>query len=205
MWDMNTDTVTRFDTIVKCYTTIGQDENFIRRRLAKKKVGKRYSDGLVFKYDDGKPWPEYDQYSDSRGYRFVMARNVFTGEVSVYNSQSDAANALEIKRENITNHMKASAICPTGGFVFRWASDHVVWPKYTELQLELYRHSPRPGKMGVLAEWPATGRCELFPSVIAAAKAFGKGDLVIHRLASSGKIHRKGGFRCSYVDPNIEY
>lgn len=205
MWDMNTDTITRFDTIVKCYTAIGKDENFISRRLAKKKAGKRYSDGLVFKYDDGKPWGAFDQYTDSRGYRFVMAKNVFTNEVSIYDSQSAAASALGIKRENITFHMKSGSVSALSGYVFRWASDYVIWPKHTDHQLELYRRYPERPSIGVLVTWVKSGESKLYFSSDEAAEALGKGRLVITRLAVSGKLHLKDGFTCSYVKPNIEY
>lgn len=205
MWDMNTDTITRFDTIVKCYTTIGQNEGFVQKRLIKKKVGKRFPDGIVFKYDDGKPWAEFDQYTDSRGYRFVMAKNVFTGEISIYDSQSAAACSLGILRESITFHMKESKVAALSGYVFRWASDYVVWPKHTDHQLELYRKHSEHSPAGVLVTWVKTGESKFYLSSTEAAEALDKGVLVISRLAASGKVHLKDGFTCTYVKPNIEY
>lgn len=205
MLELESGRETYFNSIVECYKAIGKDENFMTRRLADKNQRRRFPDGLRFKYDDGKPWPELEgEFTNSKRSKFVMARDVFTGEINLFESVSSAAGFYAVTPGAITDHIRRNSISTLSGSIFREASNNIVWPKHTDLQLELFRKYPTNAPRGVLVTWVELDTTKLFFSVDEAAEALGKDRLVISRLCVSGKTHFRDNIKCDYVYPDKE-
>lgn len=204
VWDLNLNAVTRFESLAKCYRHLGKDENFIRRRLRAVNSARRFKDNLRFKYDDGTDWVELEPlYANApRNGVYVMGRDVHTGLVDLYENITAAAYLNGVHQASVSNHIARESFSPLAGKVFRIAGEDIVWPKYTEHQLELYRRHPTNAPRGVLVTWIESGNTKLYTSVEDASEGLDKHSLVISRLCASGNVHFRDKFKCSYVYPD---
>lgn len=118
---------------------------FIQHRL-KYSRDKIYSDYLIFKYDDGTPWPEIDLSNTviTRTGRseLIIARNVFTGDVIQFLGAEKGFHLTGVKKATILNHIKNNHLIPCKGWNFKWASDESNWPVHTDKHLKVYEKYP---------------------------------------------------------------
>lgn len=116
----------------------------IRYRLRHKQAT-LFTDYLQFKLDDNTPWPEISLndipeccYVGER----MAARNVFTGEVIVFNTFDEGSKRTGIDKQTIMIHIRDRQIMPFKGFNFAYYEDAMVWPEHTEWHLKAYRAYP---------------------------------------------------------------
>jgi hypothetical protein len=126
------------------------------------------ADGLVFKYDDGSEWPIIDNSKEhelrEQIGRGILARNVFTGDIVLFNGTLAGQELLGIKAATIFSHVENLKDYPINGYNFRYASSGVTWPTHSARHLAIYRDNPVYPTNGVIVKNVETGQEEFFTS-----------------------------------------
>lgn len=139
--EWSTGKITRYDSIMKCSRALGKTESFIHVRA--RKPDTRYSDGLVMKIDDGKPWPIFKtQIVKALEDVNILARNIFTGEVVILEGATHAQIVTGVNRATVSYHCEHEAIIPMNGFNFRYFADDIKWPNHSDKHLKIYKKYP---------------------------------------------------------------
>ncbi len=145
---------TRYPSIMFCARALGyQRTNDVIRRI-------NYSnmfineDMVAVKYDDGEPWPKFDldKITIVSAPREVKARNVFTGDLVVFNNQSECARLLGLKPETVRAHIENKRLIPINGWNFKDIDDESDWPAHTGRHLLSYKEYPTYPPDGVIVE-----------------------------------------------------
>lgn len=146
MKDLKTGEVQRFDSVTACgrYLGLQRGEAKILNRI-RSTTPKVFEDMLVFKFDDGQPWPDYDLEAKrcrlGRGSK-IVARNVFTGELIVFQGSYEGERHTGVKAATILKHVRNSEDIPVGGYNFRYFDEVSNWPEHSEKHLLVYRDYP---------------------------------------------------------------
>lgn len=119
------------------------------------KSGKLYSDMLVFKYEDGVDWPTLNQSGEkvhiAKHSNTILARNVFTGQILIFNGTTEGSNATGVKPATILKHAKEEMLVPVCGWNFRYAHRDVKWPSHSKRHLKIYEKYPVYPPDGLIA------------------------------------------------------
>lgn len=164
--------VMRFETLSSCARHLGYDRGEVIRRRILRGAERVYSDNLAFKLDDGSPWPEtnFDKTYAEGGRVAVMARNVFSGKVYIFNSAHECAKFLDEAMSNVYTHIRREDVIPVNGYVCRIMKANIEWPKYTQKHLRIFRKYPKKTPNGVILIDRETGEELFFESAIEAGK-----------------------------------
>ena len=186
--NLNTGTIDRYNSIADCCRAIGRKWDFVNGRL-RTGQGKQYSDGLLFKLDDGSDWPELNnRIVNTRANYEIIARNVFTGECFIFENQLAAAYMTGVSHGSIWFHVSNECFAPINGFVFRDKESNLSkgWPEYSKWQLLLFKRYPNKPPYGVLVICNITGDEHFYYNVIEFAKSIGKSRSQAMLLARRG-------------------
>jgi HNH endonuclease len=144
--NVETGEVIRFDSINACGRHYGQPRaGFVIHRLVHG-GNKVYPNKLQFKFDDGLPWLEVD-LEKAKLQRVgvsnaIQARNVFTGEILVFEGTSSGVEITGVKAATILSHVRDKKVIPTDGWNFRYHDTDLVWPQHSERHLKVYAKFP---------------------------------------------------------------
>lgn len=170
---LKTGNVSRFESIQACGRELGVDRaDYIRMRLLKG-PSKVYEDLLVFKYDDGTPWPEVDLGKIVRsGYASdIIARNVFTGETFIFSGTVEGSVITNVKSATILRHVRENAVVPVKGYNFRYLDMLGEWPEHNNKCLKIYEKYPVSPPDGLEVTDSVTGKETFFLSVAEACQS----------------------------------
>lgn len=131
---------TRYRSIQECSDAVGLSHSTITSRLNKQTT--TYRDGHRFKRDDGLPWLPVERVSSPSKRKPIIAKNVFTSEISIYETAERAGIVLGVNRESISFHCKNRLFTPIDGYCFRYLEDHTEWPVHTEYHLKCFKNKP---------------------------------------------------------------
>lgn len=136
--DLKKNTESKFKNIATCARYLNKSHSFILSRLIKNNI--RYSDGLVFKKDDGSDWPELTDFTRTVTVtRQILGRNIFTGEIFLYDNSVRASEETNVTSKNVYYHARNDVVKPVNGFNFRFKSENIEWPYFSKEQLEIYK------------------------------------------------------------------
>ena len=168
--------------------------HYISQRI-EDKSGKIYPDLLQYKRGD-EEWPEVDskllaEYDkDSFQNRFV-ARNVFTGEITLFDHAVKGEQLLGIPARIILDHARNSKFIPYNGYNFRYFTEVDKFPEHSERHLQIYKDYPVNAKAGVVAKDVTNGE-ELFFTSMSKCLEFFKVDFsYISTYIYSGRLFKK--------------
>jgi hypothetical protein len=187
----------RFESITECAKRYDFSSRSSLERRIKKGVDKAYTDNLIFKYDDGKPWPiiKTDHIYSRKGNGAVVAKNIFTNTLYVFNDLKECGEFIEINNSysHLFNHVNNEAFVPINGYVCRYLKDNIEWPKYTHRHLLTFKKYPSKSPKGVILKNRETGEEQYFESSIEAAQAMGidRSDVyrhINHEIAYKGNV-----------------
>src|ERR1035437_3686454 len=110
MKDLKTGEITRFESISACSRHLGhQEKSFVYYRV-RDNPNKVYSDLLMFKYDDEKPWPIINlddvEIHIVGGGSEIVARNVFTGNILIFTGTGEGEKLTGVRQATILRHLK---------------------------------------------------------------------------------------------------
>lgn len=136
--DLKTNMEIKFKNIATCARYYNKSHGFIVSRLNKNNI--RYSDGLVFKKDDGSEWPKLSDFTRTATItKQILGRNIFTGEVFLYDNSNRASEETDVTSKNVYYHARYECVKPINGFNFRFNSENVKWPSFNKEQLEVFK------------------------------------------------------------------
>lgn len=135
--DEETGEVVRYPTIADCAERTGLSCGCISSRLEKPTV--RYHGELRVKYDDGSDWVDVEHSRKPSFSRSVMAKNIFTGDIIIFENKNRAEELTGIGKGTISYHCDTETMIPTRGYSFRYTDIDAVWPNYSEYHLRMYR------------------------------------------------------------------
>lgn len=173
--DLLTGEVTRYPNIHACARGVKRVATWVISWRLRKGNGRVKGDMLVFKYDDGSDWPVFSTVSKditSLG-RTILARNVFTGDVLVFNNVSECGETLGVSSAVIRKHCKTETKIPFNGYNFRFLSSNVLWPEHTKRHLDIYKKYPCNPTDGVIVIDEVEGKELFFVGVKEASAEFG--------------------------------
>jgi hypothetical protein len=117
-------TIKKFNSLTACGDYFGIERKKLSRHLKSKDVGKLTKDWHVFKFDDGKPWPEVcnENFVESKWeYNTVIfARNETTGKEYIFENMEQIYNYLNLYKTSF----RLKNIRNTG---FKIKVNDVVW------------------------------------------------------------------------------
>lgn len=145
----------------------------------------KFEDGICVKINDGSPWPELTVEKKSPKYRRVVARNVFTGVMTVAVSCTMMESIIGVQKSTIHLHCANRSIAPFRGYNFRFIDESDTFPLHTEKHLLTFKHCERGTPKGVVARNAVGVEKAFYESVSIAAVALGKSESSIWRLAKS--------------------
>lgn len=178
--DLKTGEVLRFSSCNECAKYYGHPQgSYVADRI---KSGKLYSDLKLFKYDDGSPWIDVDLSRDkihiAKHANTILARNVFTGQIIIFNGTSQGSELTGVKPATILKHAKEEMVIPVNGWNFRYAHSSVTWPKHSKRHLKIYEKYPIYPPDGLIAT-DAAGKEFFFESVALGARKLNIGKRTI--------------------------
>jgi len=144
MRNLHTGETTRYVSIAECGRQNGVlSASTIQLRLARSSE-RVFPDGLVFKYDDGSPWGNFNiDQMDSKGLiADYVARDVFTGDTIVFRGTIEGEKLLGVKAATILSHARSNALLPHGKYNFRYLIGGEPFPSHTEWHLRTYKAFP---------------------------------------------------------------
>lgn len=192
MWNLKSNEIQKFPTIQACARFLNNPRgDFIRHRLENCPT-RIFADMLLFKYDDGKPWPEID-LDDVEICRVghgsdIAARNVFTGHIVVFTGSESGFAFTGVKGATILRHLRESSSIPVNGWNFRYLEDAKEWPEHSARHLQIYKKFPIYPPDGAIATDIASGEQKFFTSTAEAAKAFHLSKSGFWNFVKSGKL-----------------
>ncbi len=184
-----------FRSVRKCSESFGDTSGHYISERIEDKSGKIYPDLLQFKRGDD-PWPEVDaillsQYDrDSFQNRFV-ARNVFTGEITLFDHAVKGEKLLNIPARIILDHARNSKFIPYQGYNFRYFTEVDKFPEHSERHLAIYKDYPVNAKAGVVAKDIETGEELFFTSMPKCIEYFQSDFSYISTYIYSGRPFKK--------------
>lgn len=187
--DLKTGKVLRFKSIGSCGKHFNQPRaGFITHRLYKT-PNKVYSDMLVFKFDDGLPWSEFDtskihHTADNEDY---IARNVFTGQLVIFSSSKEGERLFSVKSETILSHVKSRLLIPANGWNFRYKNESEEWPNHTGYHLKIYDKYPIYPPDGVICIDIENNKETFFESAAICCNKFGFNKSYLYNLMKHKK------------------
>lgn len=189
-------TITRYNTLAMCARTLGYTSaTFIQWRLRKGTELKRYSDELMFKYDDGTPWPEIDWFNTriQRGgvCQDYFALNVFTKELITFHGLWEGQRLLGVDRGTICSHVNHGYMLPINGYIVRFRTSDVKWPKFNDRVLAICKDHPYKQPNGIIALDLETNEELFFTSSVKAAEHFNVKKETIWFYSRIKKPYRK--------------
>ena len=160
------------------------------------------ADNLVFKYDDGSEWPKFGEETTSTmrdvNSRTIAARNVFTGEVILFNGTLAGQDLLGVKAATIYAQIEYMRNYPVQGYNFRYIEDGTppVWPEHSEWDLCLYKDNPIYPTDGVVVVDEATTAEIFFTSKKKAGEKFSVTEAtILDYIQNSKRLHNRYSFR----------
>lgn len=137
-----TDENTTYSSIAMCARAIGKSHSFITSRLIRD-AGKRFTDGHLFKLDNGSPWAKLtDKVFATSATKEIECRNVFTGEVFAFCSSLAASAELDIDAATIRFCLSRKSSTPVYGYNFRLKGSGHGWPNHPTRSLLLFEKYP---------------------------------------------------------------
>lgn len=135
-----TDEQFSFLSMAECSRFFNKSESYVSARLNK---FKKYSDNLLFKLNDDKPWPEVSsKIVKCPVERSVVSKNIFTDEIVIFNNFAEASKYIKIVSDSsISNHCNAKMIIPIKGYNFRFIDEFDTLPKFTKDHVELLKNN----------------------------------------------------------------
>ena len=198
--NLKTGYIKGFRSLRECGRWLGEDSaRYISLRLTDKST-KVYPDLLAFKYNDGTEWPEFQvRVTCEEDIQTVIARNVFTGDLFIFENSNSAQLLLNIPGRLILDHCRYEKLLPVNGFNFRFMCSHHSWPKHTELHLEVYKKSPLYPRNGMFVHDSFDGTKKFFATTDECSEAIGISKLTMATLATTGMPYQKR-YRFEYFD-----
>jgi hypothetical protein len=192
--NLRTGEVIRYPSAEKAALALGGASrgDGVRRRIKNNHL--LYPDFKVIKFDDETPWPEIDVNTAvmCRTYYSVpseiIARNVFTGELCIFENAQEASRLLGVSPAMVNLHVSKLRVIPTKGFNFRYfdANEQITWPIHSEWNLRMYRECNERAIIGIVAR-DESGTDEFYISAAQASQALGVSETVIWNVIRSGK------------------
>lgn len=196
--DLRTNEVRRFTSATDCAKHLGSSNGYgrILNRI-RNGATKIYEDMLVFKFDDGLPWPLFDTNSklcrQGLGSKY-LARNVFTGNVILFQGAKEGERYTGVNAATILKHAREAMVLPVGGYNFRYFEDEGPWPEHTERHLLVYRDNPVYPPDGIILNDLETGEESFFTSYRKAIECFPMSKSFFWHL-----IHYKKPYKNRYL------
>ena len=206
---LKTNTVQEFPSLSACARSLNVTSGyFIGNRLQNCK-DKVFPDMLLFKRDDGTPWPEIDlsnvKICRSGGHGTdIVARNVFTGEKITFAGAAKGTALTGVISETIHKHARDNMVIQVHGWNFRYPEFASGWPNHSERHLKIYEKYPVYPPDGVVATDTTTGEELFFRSRPEAAHELKvKPAVVIDAINRKSKIKGKYTVRFFKLRENL--
>ena len=186
--NIKTGEVLRFSSTNECAKHFGHPQgSYVRDRIIS---GKIYNDYLLFKDDNETPWPDVDlataKIHIAKSSNKIIARNVFTGDLVVFNGTREASAFTGVKFATILRHVREDSEIPANGWNYRYQHREIIWPNHSKWHLKIYEKYPIYPPDGLFATNVETNEKRFFESV-----AVGANELKINKHVIYDSIRRK--------------
>lgn len=193
-----TNKIDSYRSVRECSYSLGDVSGFYVAARLKDQSGKIYPDYLLFKRDDGTEWPDIDyskiptvpnSYSNA-----LVARNVFTGAVIVFNDVDVFSKEFNVPVTIILDHARNNQFKPANGHNFKYLINASSWPQHTARHLLVYKDYPIDPPDGVVMTDTMTGEETFFTSCKKVVESVG-----IHLDHLRTLFHNKRLFKKRYA------
>lgn len=194
MKNLLTEEIKSFRSIRACADLLGDENGFYVKSRLEDKSNKVYPDFLAFKYNDESSWPEFGVRIPSDLVEpdlFIVARNVFTNDIGVFETAEEAAMMVGVKKALILDHCRCNKVLPANGYNFRFRINAFDWPVFEARQLEIFKVSPISPSNGFLVLDHETKEEMFFRTAEECAERFGVSKRFIQTYAALKKSFHK--------------
>jgi len=116
-----------------------------------------------------------------------MARDIFTGEMILFNNITEASKHTNINTNAIGSIVNYEKPQPIGGYDFRYNTPNINWPVHSEKDLKIYRRFPRHPCDGVTIFNDLHIEIDFVESVTLTAEKYNTSVSTIYRSDKYGK------------------
>lgn len=199
--NLKTGETTKYPSITACSVATGVGREAIRWRLAKGDF-EVYSDMLLFKKSDDKPFPSVENVKVNRLGRGcdIVARNVFTKEQVIFTGASSGELLTGVNADTILLHARTKADLPIHGYNFRYMDEIATFKDHSPRSLEIFKAAPKKPGFGIVLT--SNEEEKFFPSVSCAIDELGITKSHILKLAKANG--ERNGFVYSLHDPRVQ-
>jgi len=190
MKNLKTGEIKRFNSISDCAKEINKTFSFVNIRM-RKGSRFRYYDNLAFKMDDGEEWPILsDRIKSICGAYSIAARNIFTGEIILFNSIEETIKELNVWREAVSDNAIYEKNEPVNGYNFRFLTDDIKWPIHCNKDLCIYKLflNRKCSRTGVIITDEDGNELKFYESINLAAEAYSVSHSTIIRTCRKKKM-----------------
>lgn len=151
-----------------------------------------YSDYLQFRRA-GEAWPtlpDNAEVVDSLLCRKMAARNIFTGEITLFDSFEEGSRILGIDKQTIAIHIRDKQLIPFKGYNFSWFDESLVWPTHSDFNKQAYLRTPVRTPDPIIIQDVSTGEEHLRFDAREAAEFLGISRPYVNNLLNTGKKYQ---------------
>jgi hypothetical protein len=130
----------------------------------------------------------------------IMARNVFNGNIIIFNGTGAGSEQTGVKPATILKHVKEEMEIPVSGWNFRYAHKEVKWPTHTKRHLMIYEKYPIYPPDGLIVIEQATGEEIFFTSVADACQQLRINKHVIYKSIQNDCVSSNGKWKFKLFD-----
>lgn len=195
MKDLLTNEIKSFRSLRECGRYLGDSTSFYVSQRLKNQDNVLYPDLKIFKIDDESGWPKINskELNKFKGINSnnIYARNVFTGEIFIFNDALTCANELNIKTHIVLEHARLRILIPHQGYNFRYRPDINKWPKFIDKHLLVFKEFPiKPGDAVIMLD-KETGKEKFFTSINNCVKEMGIAATHLETLMYTSRLFKK--------------
>lgn len=180
--------VTKYPSIAECERCLSLIPGILYKRLANPQLNQK-TDNLLFKYDDGSEWPLIGDEIWYKNRRAIISRNVFTGDLTIFESILSAGEMLNILDESVISRSINSNVGtypPIKGYDFQIYKHELKWPEYNFYDLAIIRESNSGITTGVLVKNHKGEEIAFYGSIKKAAVGLGISTISVYRACKTG-------------------
>ena len=189
-----TDEIRSFRSLREANASFGGKGGFYVTQRLNDQSGKLYPDFVLFKYDNDIPWPIVKEEIPKvpKGFKnLIVSRNVFTGEIILFDDLNRMESLIGIKPDTALDHARANKVIPYKGYNFRFLVNAKTWPKHSDKHLEIYKAKPLLPANGILVFDHETNKEEFDVTYEDTLKRLGLKQDHLQTLIFSGRRFKK--------------
>ena len=197
-WNVATGEFKTYNTLEAASLEHGLSPISLRNRTLNKRKHRLYEDLLLFKENDGKPWPIIeDKVYSLDGTSMVVSKNIYDNSIDIYSSTTHAAYEVDMCNTLMGHHIKNGHLDPINDRWFRKLDGplaSVKFPVFEEFDILRYESNIKFKSAYPILTFLATGETKSYLSYQHASEELGISYSHLSCICRGVTHHKEGLF-----------